>query len=178
MINIEIFKKLTVSGVFALINNEDKRVYIGTSRCISASLSSIFRKIRGNEFRYEDMVDDVDKLEAIVLEEDVTDVRLSKVKAQYWCTHYVDLGYSLYRTVPLIRYRVVSEVEDVSNGSKSILYRVMVRLVNTRYESEVVGVFEDVYSAKSFMDQYYPNGVVKGIFVSDNDLTTKYRNTL
>lgn len=138
--------RATSSGVFCLENSAKKRVYINFSKNMLGYVSRVFEELQSNRFPLKDMVRDLDNLEFKILES-----RDDIETMDYWIEHYQSQGWTVYNANskrPLPRTpRVI-----IADLNKSL---VEARLYNRRGDYEVVGVFNNVPEANSFMESCY-----------------------
>lgn len=88
-----------VGAIFALVNEFDKRVYVGYSATLQTRLGAISGEILNKTWKYQAMIDDCNKLQLKILE---TRLELNFVK--YYMDQYRNMGYEIYNAtakVPL-----------------------------------------------------------------------------
>jgi hypothetical protein len=157
------------SGIYCLINESKKRVYISYSKDIITSLSRIVRDIRSKNVIYKQLIKDVRGLEFLLLEDiNIYDSEIDVcTKLDYFITLYKQLGYELYNDkYKLQKFKVSLEVDLNDN-------LVYVKLVNKRYKKIVVGVFDKMYDAEEFATLFETMDIIKPIY-SINNLTKSY----
>lgn len=169
---MDVFKmmyKQSNSGIFCLINESKKRVYISYSKDIITSLARMVRDIRSKNVIYKQLIKDVRSLEFLLLEDiNIYDTDICiHTKLDYFITFYKQLGYELYNDkYKLQKLKVSLEV----NLNDNLVY---VKLVNKRYKKIVVGVFDKMYDAELFATVFEIMDIVKPVY-SINELTRTY----
>lgn len=164
-------ENLSIAGVFALYNDKDKKVYIGTSNCCLLAISQLLKNFKDKVVPIRELYQDRKKLEVSILET-IDDKIQRDVRYNYWCDYYRNLGYSLYREHKGTTYTVRLTIENIETE----IYRVLVQLVNTRKDKIVVGVFSTVDEAQEFIKLNYEGKDYIVPVYSDNSLTKEYLN--
>lgn len=161
--------KLPRSGIYSLVNEKDKRVYISHSKDICTSISRLLRDIHSKNIVYKQMIKDAPKLQFNKLEninnyDTLVDIH---TKLDYFIQGYKQRGYSLYNTKhKYLQLKVSIEVgEDLD-----VVY---VKLISSLHKKIVVGVFEKMYEAEEFATLFETMDVVKPVYAI-NELTRKY----
>ena len=156
---------LTDRGVYAFVNETDKKIYISYSTYILGAVARILRELKNGSHISNDLCEDLDKLEVKVLEESSTmDLKL---RATYFAKEYENNGYKLYRPVNYVQYSVKRRYEKGN---------IVVELVTNSYNrSFVVGVFGKNEDALKFINEYYPNpDNIYRIVYANNKATKDY----
>jgi hypothetical protein len=136
---------LKVSGIFGIVNQTSKSIYIGYSSNILLFVAGLYTQIIDGVFQYRNI--DLSKSELEVLESGI-DIETCKQHYQYWVDSYRSAGWKIINA----GYKKPIKVEAKPFYRPGI---VEVRLVNTRGKSDLVGVFEDITQATEFIDLYY-----------------------
>lgn len=156
-------QNLPKSGVFALINKQDNKVYLAFSSYILGAVSKILYGIYNKDKKYRKLRDDLDKLEFVVLFETVNpDIMIQQYN--YYCDYYKIINYSFYRDYKARRYKVRTELND----SKVFVY-----LVTNSNKKKLVGVFTKIHEANEFIKVNYSVDYIKPV-IADNELTKRY----
>lgn len=155
---------LSNSGLFALINDFDRKVYVGYSRNILDALKRIVSDLNDNLKTHKNIKEDFTKLRLVVLEK-MTDVRLMKILYNNYIEHYRNIGYTSYRNVIPIKLRVRIEI--------TLDYKILVHLVCNNKTKIVVGVFDKMKEADSFVADFYTDRKIKLVY-ANNALTRNY----
>lgn len=162
--------KLPKQCIYGLINNTDKRIFLGYSTNIVTALGRLIN-YSNNLFK-----DDLDKLELIVIEpiKNSNDLRL---KLKYWFKEYSNKGFLFYKkpiNLPSYKLRIdlMADFRNVKEGN----YLCYVKLISRRYRELTVGVFNTYGEAELFCKKYYINGQVNNIIYSNNKLSKEYLN--
>ena len=98
-------------GVFALVNERDKRVLISVSTDILKSCSRIFNELKFNKHDCEQMVGDRHLLDIVVLENNSNNIlRLQKV--DLYARSYTNQGYTFYKPPIYSKYVWYTEIKS------------------------------------------------------------------
>ena len=169
---LQFFDNLLKTGVYAICNEKTKTVYIGYTSSFLTSINRNLKDIKDNNHK-DIPKDDYPDLDIILLEEINSRNMDHRIRVAYWIDHYRNLGYSLYRTYPGLRYKVRIEIQsDFRHPSTAPL--VYVKLINRDYKKTIVGIFQSMHEAESFVAQYYNQSLITTIVYSDNILTREY----
>lgn len=159
--------KLPKMGVIALLNDQDKAIYITHSSCIVESLGKLLRQLQDKTHNCVNLIIDRDKLRLVVLEE-IQDKRALSVRARYWIDQYVAKGYGLYGRINAVKYRLRVEYDELGH--------VLVKAVNTRNKSYVIGVFRNLGLANQWINNTYKEKEYIIPQYATNELTKAYFN--
>ena len=163
---VDNIKNLCIPGIYVLINERDKKVYISYSANIIGSISRIFAS---KDIETKSLRNDY-KLLRLKLLSDEKDRGIQKLFAINYIKEYKDRGYSLYKEYNYVRYKVITEIERVVPSSiKSS--RIFVYLAITNGKRYVVGVFQNIDEANEFVSLYYKDKEVRNIVIAKNDIT-------
>lgn len=165
-LNIHDLEKLTCSGVYALINIEDKKVDIRYSSNLILSLVSLVTQIKEGSVQPSSLRHDFKKLEVSILEKDLPE-DLLKIRHAYWMNYYKRIGYRTYRKKVGSKWKLQTTIEQVKSS-----YYFFVKLVNKK-ESLVIGIFDNNIELNEFLEKYYRNGV-QNIVYACNNYTSNY----
>ena len=158
---METLNKLAVRGVYALINETDKRIYISYSTYVLGAVARLLRELKDGAHPSDQLCQDLDKLEVHILERSEN----LKLRATFYAKEYEKRGYELYRPVKYVQYKVKRRYKQG---------KVFVELVTNSYNrSVVVGVFEKMGAAKHFIETYYTGDIYRIIY-ANNELTREY----
>lgn len=153
-------------GLFALINASDKKVDIRYSSNLILSIGGIITKLAGDYSLPRELILDKDKLTLIVLEL-CDDDQSRRLHHAYWCDYYKTMGYELYRQHPALSYNVRILIRDMF---------VYVSLENRNYDSLLVGIFDNMTDANSFIAHCYKEDIKYPVYAI-NELTKAYFKT-
>jgi len=153
--------------IFVLLCDESKRFWVGHTNNLLNAIARICNDLETH--KYVLMKEDIEKIQIKVVEDDVEDEQLRRIRVALYVSHYESLGYTLYAPSNLVRYKVKTNIIRMNKYTKFIVY-----LTSGRRNDVVVGVFSKKREMDDFLNTYYPDNVVKGIFYSSNDLTTNY----
>ena len=148
-------------GVWAFVNDTDRIIYLSYSKNIQSTISRNIKEVMDNSHSCKRLIKDKSKLNLVVLE-----YNCEKAKLNYWLDHYRNDGYSLYRNRNgEVTYRL--QVKIVAE------YLIHVILRNLHGNSVVVGVFDSMEEANTFIQTHYPDKIYNIVY-SDNKLTQHY----
>lgn len=156
MLNIQTLNNSLGSGVFALVNEQDKKVYVAYSSCFLVSIARLLHDIKDNSGSIaidtlQALKKDIHLLQYVSLEITTLDRHEQMLRQVYWLERYKTLGYSSYRKEYVgVQYKVKVELHD--NG---LLH---VYLVSKRYKKLLVGTFSSVTECDQFVEKHYPEG--------------------
>lgn len=163
-----------VSGLYCLINEKDKRVYVCHSINILDSLKRHIESLKMGGHYCNLLQQDLLKLEYKYLETE-SDKTSMMIKEEKWKRYYQDLGYSLYKRRTAINFKIKMKIE--TRGELS--YKVLVYLITTNNGNKrIVGIFNTKNEGTEFINKYYNNSIIQDIIYSDNKLTQDYMNSL
>lgn len=170
--NFKDFLDIPQSGVYALINETDRKIYITYSNYIFGSLSRIIRELKNDMFVPKELVDNVDDLEFRVLEQ-CWDLPNQKLRATFYMREFKKAGYTLFKEVKFVEYTVRKTVgADWRKIYKNLVYVQLVANCNAKL---TVAVFPKMEQAEEFIKKYYENGVNRIVY-GENQLSRDYLN--
>lgn len=171
---LDFFDNLSKSGIYALCNEKTKKVYIGSTSSFLTSINRNLIDIKADNHKYISLQDYPD-LYVVFLEEINSRNMNPKIRVAYWVDHYKNLGYALYRTYPGLRYKVRIDISHDFRfpNTDPLIY---VRLVDRSNKKIVVGIFESMSEANSFVATTYSQSLITTISYMDNNLTNEYRS--
>lgn len=157
-------------GIYCLINEVDKLVYIKHSVDITMSIARVIADIRSKNIVYKQFIRDRKKLKFIFLEELKGDESLLDIhlRIDSHINNFNKQGYKLYNSKYRIsRFKVNIEVQEDLHTIHVILAS------RNRLKKIVVGVFDKMYDAEEFATQFDNMEVVRPVYAS-NELSKKY----
>ena len=158
----EDLKHTNQAGVYRLINNADKSVYINFSSNISRSLVNLL---------YSNLM--IPEFEFKVLEI-VTENSNLRPRCQFYKDQHSNMGYQLLNPKRVCSLKLhIEPIEDfrLGRGGK---YLFMVKVVSQGFRESVVGIFNDYSSLDVFCAENYKNSNIYKIVTASNDLTLEY----
>jgi hypothetical protein len=159
--------ELTCSGIWAFVNNKDKRIFISHSNNILSSVSRNISEIKDKSHSCRKLLRDFPNLDLLVLESHVLP-HDRKIKVGKWMDHYRNKGWTLYKDNPPVSYSIKT---TISND-----YKVHILLVNKRNDKLVVGVFPTMDEATQFLSTNYPDNKVHKVIYSENSFTKEFNS--
>lgn len=157
---------LSISGIAAFINHDDRKVYLFHSTSIIESLSHNVRSIDTNTHCCLDLSKDRNKLQLIVCERTPSKLFHMLVRIRYWRDLYVSQGYALYRPINGVKFKIRVEYDVRSN--------VIVKAVNTRNRGYIIGVFRNLGLAHQWVNNTFKDRNYIIPQYSTNSLTKSY----
>ncbi len=154
------------SGVYALINHQEKRLYLGCSKDMLKALIRILDDLKTNK-QYSELLKDYDKLEFCTIETSPSTSSMAylRLRLGYFRILWENNGYSFYNSDKGLRLRVNSYL-----GSDSKVYVEVVSQSNKRI---IVGVFNRVRDADSFIKRHYGSPISEIVY-ADNRNTERF----
>lgn len=156
---------LPKNSIYALVNDQDKEVFLTYSSNTFSSLSRLIGELRSGvglvlkpdrfEFKLLEVLDQKDKL---------------KLRFNKWYDGYRNSGYKFLNKRKPVSYKLVAYIDsDFRNRTKKLLY---VGLKN-RSNIIVVGTFDNIEDSETFMKSYGPIDTLK---YASNKLTVEFLN--
>lgn len=161
--DLEGLSTLVVPGVFALINNLDRKIDIRHSTNCLDSIARHLTQITKNTHPCKALIQDREKITFRILDV-IEDPQLRMLCHTYWSNRYKDEAYSFYRYRPALTLRARICVEE---------YQVRVKLQNANHKAFVVGCFDAITDAENFVSLYYSSKAPYPVYAC-NRLTKEY----
>lgn len=156
-----LFNFSNTKGILALENVKDKRVLLVRTSDVLVSLARIIKSIKSRNKYYRAMLKDYRKLDIKLLDSDN-----SRMTFEYWNTHYKTEGYTFYRSYKAVQYSIKIEVDNE--------YDVLVKLRSKSNYEVILGVFDTIKDAESFVAYVYPTNEVTAIAYALNEKSKNY----
>lgn len=157
--------QLPKTAVIALINDQDKCVYVTHSSCVVESLGKLIRQLQDKTHNCIRLVSDREKLRFEILEV-VQNIDALGVRTRYWIDQYVAKGYTPYNKPNVVKYRLRVEYDDYA--------RVIVKAVNTGNKGYVIGVFRNLGLANQWIENTFKDKEYIIPQYAKNELTKAY----
>lgn len=163
-------KDLCKPSIFALVNRNDKRIYLAQSCNALLAISHLCDKLNKGTYRYKELIEDYrnNKIELILISSSLDEVS-RKIQLRELQDRYRNQGYFLYNRFKSSRYRVgytynkkrrTIEINLVSNDNSKIL----------------VGVFNNMKEADDFVALYYSSEYPLVVYANNQDTRECYNN--
>lgn len=162
-INLETLLNLNCNGLYALVNDIDRKADIRYSCNLLRAIAALVESIKGNSVVPLELAKDASKLKLVILEKNVANLGLSHAK---YMDQYRKQGYSLYRTKPGAKFKVQVDIDYVKEIHYTQYYFV-VRLIYGA-KTKIVGVFDNIEELQDFMRQHYSAGAIDEVFANNN----------
>jgi len=162
-------RELPEGCTFALYNPIRKKSQLFICKNGLIRIPRIINDLRTNEHTNKELCRDLEDLELIILETS-NDYSLLRLHVQYWYDYMKDIGLETYSKHTYLKYKARVNVGYDFNGEQ----KVFVELVNRRNESFIVGVFDNMYDAKTFKVDYFDSMKYVYPVYANNESTKKY----
>jgi hypothetical protein len=156
---------LSKPGIWAIVNERDRIVYLSQSNNVLSAVSRNISSIHDKSHSTRRLIRDKSLLSFVFLEEVATETD-RKLRLNYWIDNYRNRGYTFYR-------KKNGECLYTPKVFITTDFKVHVTLVNKRNDKLVVGVFNTIQEANQFVESNYPN-TFYSITYSNNTLTKEY----
>jgi len=143
---------LPQAGIWALVNEKDRRIYLTFSNAVAGSLTRNLMALKDGSHRSKQMVKDLPKLTFKLIEPFSKSNVENRLRLKYWMDQYSVQEYEHYISGVSIKIRVQKELSAHPRG-------VIVRLVNSRYKKIPLGLFGTMEEADRFIETNYRNGI-------------------
>jgi len=147
--HISLLLDLPISGLYALQNDIDSKVYVLYSSNIYVALGKLLTGIKDRS--NVALRDDVSKLRLVVLETCPSDFKLLRSRYNHWVDVYSKKGYSSYRNYAGSKYKVSIRLVQTPTGD----YEHRVYLVSKRSRKILLAVFLTATEADSWVAATY-----------------------
>lgn len=169
MYSLNMFHELLVPGVFAVVNETEKKIYISRSKSLLEGISMLVRDIKSGT-RCKDISCPIGDLNIVILDivkdEDIYERQF------YWEQHYLSLGYSLYNNRIATQAKIV--IVPITDGN-GVYIGVVYRM---NHRDTVLGLFPSYMTARQWKRYHYPESdkkeQLKKIYC-ENDETVMFR---
>jgi hypothetical protein len=137
-----ILLSLPPAAIFAIINEPDRKVYIGYSEVLPARLGQIVTDINRDQWKYPQMVQERAKLSLLIL-----DTNPARLFVNYYKNKYRNMGYEIYNDdeKPHVQYKF-KVVVDYRLGLIEIV------AVTRRNDQISLGAFKKISEAEKFFE--------------------------
>lgn len=156
-------KTLSKQGIYYLINQESRKVYINYSSNIPNAIVKLLDSSNfDNNYKFSIL-------------EIVTDKKNLRIRCQYFKDLYSNMGYTLINSNRVSNRKLVIKLLPDFRGHITGMCLFYVKIVSKGYGELIVGVFQHSSEVDSFVAQNYSNGI-NNIIYADNDITKEYLN--
>jgi len=159
-----LFSLSKTQGILALENAKDKRVLLIRSSDVLTSLNRVVNATKSRNKRWRLLYKDYRKIEIKLLDDNNT-----RMAFEYWANVYSKLGYTFYSSYKAVQYSIHTEVDSD--------YRILVKLRSRAKYELILGVFDTIKDAESFIDYVYPTKDVKHIACALNVRSREFFKT-
>ena len=164
--NIKDLLDYSKPGIWGFVNEKDKRFFISHSNNILAAVSRNISQIQDKSHSCRKLIRDLPNIQFVLLAGGASDTKTRKIRTMELIEAFVAKGYTPYTNKLIVSYKLRTVVTKD--------FKIHVMLVNKRNDKTVVGVFDKMDDATSFIQNNYPNNKVNNIIYSDNSLTTLF----
>lgn len=159
-----LFNLSKTQGILALENSRDKRVLLIRSSDVLTSLNRVIQLAKSRNKRWRLLYKDYRKLEIKLV-----DTSSTRMAFEYWADIYSKLGYTFYSSYKAVQYVICTDVDPD--------YRVVVKLRSKAKYEVILGLFDTIKDAESFINYAYPTKDVKHIAYALNERSREYFRT-
>lgn len=145
--------------LLGFINERDKRYYIVRSHSTEGSIERLMK--------YPVMLADKDNITTKIIET-IDDEQHINCRLEYWCDQYSALGYTWYAVTSYKPRGSIIEVNVMED------YTVQVKVTYCGSGGFVVGIFDTVLEARSFVEKCYPVNKCYNVVYALNEATRDY----
>lgn len=158
---------LPISGLFAILNDIDKKVYVLYTCNIYVAMGKLLTSIKDGS---SPLSQDVKKLELVVIETMEGDIKVLRAKYDYWLSHYKTMGYSNYRNYQdIAKYKLRIQYTKINDEIIHVVY-----LVSRKSKKHLLAAFRTAQEADSWVLESFPNNTYYFKY-ADNALTQRLR---
>lgn len=165
---------LPIAGLFALIDENNKRVYLVHSSNIRGALNRIIDDLHYKINLPQELIENRFNLKLEVLEEQF-DRRTRLGRYSYYVDKYRNNGYTILREdyIPL-QYKLDIQIRDYHDLVGRNNKRVFVELVSKGRQRIVVGIFRTMKEANKFIKETYGDSKYLTPVYANNRATREY----
>jgi len=142
---------LSVEGVYAFINEKDKKIYVGQSKNVLNAVMRHIERFKLNAHECHELQKEFNEgLLSFKLLEKHSGFIDRLVLAEYYKHEYSVLGYIIYKQKKHIRLNVRVRIETKGEHK----YKATVSIISNR-KHHLLGVFDTIHDANEFVAKYY-----------------------
>jgi hypothetical protein len=139
-------KNIPPQGVWAFVNNRNKKMYISYNVDVLGAVAHHIKMMHRKEHPISDLNKHKNILKFVMIDSNPLDDESSRLHLAYWSAKYEKMGYRMYRERSRLKYSVGYDIHD---------RKVVVFLKNARNEKTIVGVFPQLFQASQFIENCY-----------------------
>jgi hypothetical protein len=155
---------LSRNCIYVFVHHGSKRFMIGHTNNLLNALARI-----GNDLetpKYLPLKNDMEEVDIQILEENIDDVHTRKILVSKHRMNYIGKGYKEYFPSNFVKYTLHTEIVEINNKALFMAY-----LRDTRKNKVLVGLFDNKDEMSIFLDTYYKDNMVRGIYYANNEDT-------
>ena len=167
--NIKDLLDYSKPGIWGFINEKDKRFFISYSNNILAAVSRNISQIQDKSHTCRKLIRDLPNLNFVMLVQGVDEsnsLKNRKILTADLTEAFIAKGYTPYNNKVIVSYKIRTVVTND--------FKVHVLLVNKRNDKTVIGVFDKIDEASSFIQHNYPNNKIHKIIYCQNSLSKEF----
>lgn len=153
-------------GIWGFFNEKDKRFFISYSNNILSSVSRNITQIQDKSHSCRKLIRDLPHLNLVLFVDDALDTKSRKIRTMELINAFISKGYTPYINRTLVSYKLRMVITNE--------YNIHVLLINKRNDKIIVGVFDSINEANSFINSNYPNNKITKIIYSENSLSKEF----
>jgi hypothetical protein len=163
---------LTLGCLFAIRNDKDMKVYVSYGKNLLTSLNRIVSNLDTAEFSMFKANLETTQIDILSTDSDIlSSVSLMRLHCGNYEEQYKRQGYSLYKPSLLVKYKLRVAIRTTRSDTAFFC----VELVNSRDEVTLMGAFSTKAKCNNFIDTYYPQNLVLGLYYDDGKDTQVYK---
>lgn len=157
--------------IFGLVNNETKTMLIYRTKNIVTALARIVK-----EYKYSNKK--ILRDFKLIIIEKIEDPNNLWVRYNFWTNEYSsNRGYIIHNRCKYnIKYKLRKQILADFRMKSNVRALFYVKVVSRRHKEVIVGIFDKVEDMDSFVETFYPSGLILNIEYSNNELTKEYRS--
>ena len=161
-------------AVYALVNEFEKRAFLGFAKRLSNALARHISYLRDGSHSCRELVQDQAFLQLRILETGL-DSRSIYIRTGHWHREYIDRGYAVYNARGPYSFRMSVVIGPRwKTTQKANTKYFFATLKNQNKRSIVVGVFDDIEKLNRWTSRYYSDRHVHNIVYANNPLTKEF----
>lgn len=160
---LKVLHDLPKNSVYALVNDQDKEIFLTYSYDVLSSLTRVINEFKSGIGLNIDIARFGFKLLETIKHRDEL-----KFRFNYWYDQYKTNGYKFHNKRRPVHYKLISTIEG---SFKSHMRKLIYVKLKNRYNEIILGVFDNIDECNDFMNNY---GDLYKIKRADNKLTKEF----
>lgn len=164
--NIKDLVNYSKPGIWGFVNEKDKRFFISHSNNILSAVSRNISQIQDKSHSCRKLIRDLPNLNFILLVFGGGSTKNRKVLTTELIEQFISKGYTPYTNRVIVSYKLRTVITKD--------YKIHVQLVNKRNDKTIIGVFDNMDEAISFIQSNYPNNKIHKVIYCQNSLSKEF----